>query len=160
MSFIDVVYKILLEGSLPSEFGGKGIAVAITVALILSVYIFFCYRVLGRRTFYSKSYNLSLLASGPVTAALILMMHQNAIASVGVVGALAIIRLRSAVKEPMDLAFLLWSMASGIFIAAGMWRVGIIVSIFMTAMVIIIDFLPFGRVPLIFISTTRRCSAC
>ncbi len=149
MSFIDVVYKILLEGSLPSEFGGKGIAVAITAALILSVYIFFCYRVLGRRTFYSKSYNLSLLASGPVTAALILMMHQNAIASVGVVGALAIIRLRSAVKEPMDLAFLLWSMASGIFIAAGMWRVGLLASIFITAIVIILDILPFGRAPLI-----------
>ena len=55
MSFIDVVYKILLEGSLPSEFGGKGIAVAITAALILSVYIFFCYRVLGRRTFIRRA---------------------------------------------------------------------------------------------------------
>lgn len=149
MSFIEVVYKVLAEGSSPSEFGGMGIAVAIITALVLSIYIYFCYRVLGRRTFYSQSYNLSLLVSGPVTAALILMMHQNAIASVGVVGALAIVRLRGAVKEPMDLAFLLWSIACGIFIAAGMWRVGILVSIFITAIVIILDILPLGRAPLI-----------
>jgi hypothetical protein len=49
----------------------------------------------------------------------------------------------------MDLAFLLWSMASGIFIAAGMWRVGLLASIFITAIVIILDILPFGRAPLI-----------
>jgi hypothetical protein len=118
-------------------------------SIVLSLYIYACYRVTGRRSFYSMSYNLSLLGAGPVTAALILLMHQNAIASVGVVGALAIIRLRSAVKEPMDLAFLLWSMASGIFIAAGMWRVGIVVSIAVTAIVILLDYLPLGRAPLI-----------
>lgn len=149
MSFFDVIYKILAEGFSPSEYGERGIIVAMAASVILSFYIFFCYRVVSRRTFYSMSFNLSLLCAGPVTAALILLMHQNAIASIGVVGALSIVRLRTAVKEPMDLAFILWSAACGIFIAAGMWRVGIIVSIFMTAMVIIIDFLPFGRVPLI-----------
>ena len=149
MSFIDVVYKILAEGYSPSEYGGKGIAVAMIASAILSIYIYFCYRVVGRRSFYSKEYNLSLLAAGPVTAGLILLMHQSAIASIGVVGVLSIVRLRSAVKEPMDLAFILWSMACGIFIAAGMWRVVIVVSIFMTAIVIILEILPFGRAPLI-----------
>ena len=84
-----------------------------------------------------------------MTAALILLMHQNAIASIGVVGALSIIRLRSAVKEPMDQVFILWSVACGIFIASGMWRVGIVVSIFMTVIVIVLDLLPLGRAPLI-----------
>lgn len=149
MSVINVIYKILAEGYSPSEYGGVGIAVALAASAILSIYIFFCYRVVGRRTFYSQNYNLSLLAAGPVTAALILLMQQNTIAAVGVIGALAIVRLRSAVKEPMDLVFLLWSVACGIFIAAGMWRVGIIVSIVITAIVIILDLLPLGRAPLI-----------
>lgn len=149
MSFIDAVYKILAEGYSPSEFGGMGIAVAMVASAVLSIYIYFCYRVVSRRSFYSRNYNLSLLVSGPVTAGLILMMHQNAIASVGVIGVLAIVRLRGTVKEPMDLTFILWSVACGIFIAAGKWRVGIVVSIFITAIVIILDLLPLGRAHLI-----------
>lgn len=149
MSFFDVVYKILAEGYSPSEYGGKGIAVAMLASAVLSIYIFFCYRVVSRRSFYSKSYNLALLGSGPVTAALILLIQQNAIAAIGVVGALSIIRLRGTVKEPMDLVFILWSVACGIFIAAGMWRVGIVVSIFITAIVIILDALPLGKARLI-----------
>lgn len=149
MSFFDVVYKILAEGYSPSEYGGKGIAVAMIASAVLSVYIFFCYRVVSRRSMYSLSFNMSLLIAGPVTAALILLMHQNAIAGVGIIGALSIVRLRGAVKEPMDLVFVLWSVACGIFIAAGIWRVGIVVSIAATATVILLDYLPLGRAPLI-----------
>lgn len=149
MSVIEIINSILSGGYSPSDYGEKGIFVAFIVSIILSVYIFFCYRIIGRRTFFSQSYVLSLLAAGPVTCALILLMHQNAIASIGVVGALSIIRLRGAVKEPMDLVFMLWSVASGIFIAAGMWWVGITVSIIMTASVICLDLLPLGRAPLI-----------
>ena len=149
MSFIDVVFKILSEGYPPSEYQGKGIAAAMIAAALVSVYIFFCYRLTRRRSLYSMSFNLSLLAAAPVTAALILLMSQNAIASIGVVGALAIIRLRGAVKEPMDQVFILWSVACGIFIAAGKWRIGILVSIIMTAIVILLDILPLGKAPLI-----------
>lgn len=147
MSLLDIIYKILSEGYSPSEYGGRGIAVALIASVILSTYIFFCYRIAGRRSFYSMSYNLSLLGAGPVTTALILLMHQNAIASIGIVGALSIIRLRSAVKEPMDQVFILWSVACGIFIASGMWRIGIIVSVIMTVTVIVLDLLPVGRAP-------------
>ena len=149
MSVFDVIYKILSEGYAPIEYGGKGVAVAMVATIILTVYIYFCYRITSRRSLYSMSFNLSLLAAGPVTCALIMMMSHNAIASIGVVGALAIIRVRSSLKEPMDQVFLLWSVACGIFIASGMWRVGIIVSIIMTVSVILLDQLPLGRAPLI-----------
>ena len=149
MSFLDIIYKILSEGYSPSEYGGVGILIAMLAAVVLSVYIFFCYRFVGRRSFYSRSYNTSLLCAGPVTSGLILMMQQNVIASIGVVGALSIIRLRGAVKEPMDQVFILWSIAIGIFIAAGKWRIGIVVSIIMTAAVILLDFMPLGHAPLI-----------
>ena len=149
MTVFEIIRKILADGYAPSEYGGTGILVALLASVILSIYIYFCYRITGRRSFYSMSYNLSLLGAGPVTCALILLMHQNAIASIGVVGALSIIRLRGSVKEPMDQVFILWSVACGIFIAAGMWRVGIVMSIIMTGMVIVLDLLPFGRAPLI-----------
>lgn len=146
---IDVVFKILSEGYPPSEYQGRGIAAAMIASVLVSVYIFFCYRLTRRRTLYSRSFNLSLLAAGPVTASLILLMSQNAIASIGVVGALAIVRLRGAVKEPMDLAFLLWSIASGIFVASGMWRIAIVTTAVMTATVIFLDYLPIGNAPLV-----------
>ena len=149
MSVIDIIYKILSEGYSPAEYGGWGVAVAILGSIILSVYIFFCYRITGRRSFYSMNFNLSLLGAGPVTAALILMMHHSAIASIGVVGALSIVRLRATVKEPMDEVFILWSVACGIFISSGKWRVGIIVSIIMTVTVLLLDVLPLDRAPLI-----------
>lgn len=149
MSLPEIVYKILAEGYAPSAYGVQGILAAMLASAVLSCYIYLCYRLAGRRSFYSLSYNLSLLGAGPVTAALILMMHQNKIASVGVVGALSIIRLRGAMKEPMDEVFVLWSVACGIFIASGMWRVGIVVSILMTGIVLALDTLPLGRAPLI-----------
>lgn len=149
MSMIDVVFKILSEGYAPSEYGGKGIAAAMIAAALVSVYIFFCYRLTRRRSLYSMSFNLSLLAAAPVTAALILLMSQNAIASIGVVGALAIIRLRGPVKEPMDQVFILWSVAGGIFVASGMWRIAIVATAVMTATVILLDYLPIGNAPLI-----------
>lgn len=149
MSMIDVVFKILSEGYPPSEYQGKGIAAAMIASVLVSVYIFFCYRLTRRRSLYSRSFNLSLLAVGPVTASLILLMSQNAIASIGVVGALAIVRLRGAVKEPMDLVFLLWSIAGGIFVASGMWRIAIVTTAVMTATVIFLDYLPIGNAPLI-----------
>lgn len=149
MNFFDVVYKILAEGYAPSEYKGMGIAAAMLASIILSIYIFFCYRLVGRRTFYSASYNLMLLIVGPVTAALILLISQNAIFGIGVVGALSIVRLRGPIKEPLDLVFILWAVACGIFIAAGRWRVGIIVSIIMTAVVILMDILPLSRASLI-----------
>lgn len=149
MSVFDVIYKILSEGYSPSEYGGRGILVAMLATIILSAYIFFCYRITRRRTLYSMSYNLSLMGAGPVTAALILLMHQNLIATIGIVGALSIVRFRTAVKEPMDQVFILWSVACGVFIASGMWRVGIVVSIIMTVTVIVLDMLPLGQAPLI-----------
>ena len=149
MSFFDVVYKILSEGYAPSEYGGMGIAAAMIATIILSLYIYFCYRLTGRRTFYSMNFNLSLLVAGPVTAALILLVSQNTIAGIGIVGALSIVRLRGGVEEPMDQIFILWSIASGIFIASGMWRIGIITSIIMTAAVLLLDILPLGKAPLI-----------
>lgn len=149
MSFFDVVYKILSEGYAPSEYGGMGIAAAMIATIILSLYIFFCYRLTGRRSFYSRNYNLSLLAAGPVTAALILLVSQNMIAGIGVVGALSIVRLRGSVKEPVDQVFILWSIVSGVCIASGMWRIGILASIIMTAVVLLLDMLPIGKAPLI-----------
>lgn len=72
-----------------------------------------------RKTFYSKNFNTSLAVVAVVTAAIILTVQSNIVISLGMVGALSIVRFRTAIKEPMDLAFMFWSISVGIICGAG-----------------------------------------
>ena len=130
MSFSDIFKKSFLEGYSTIELGTKGIIVALCFSLVLGVYIFFCYRLLTRRTFYSKNFNIS---------------------SLGMVGALSIVRFRTAIKEPMDLVFLYWSISIGIICGAGLSEIAIILSVVVTLAVLILSRIPLGRAPMILV---------
>ena len=82
------------------------IIATLAMVVILSLYIFFIYRVVTRKTFYSKTFNISLAAIAIITAGIILAMQSNLVISLGMVGALSIVRFRTAIKDPMDLIFL------------------------------------------------------
>lgn len=120
------------------------------VALI-SVYIFGVYRLVTRKTFYSKNFNISIAALAMITAAIILAVQSNIVISLGMVGALSIVRFRTAVKDPMDLCFLFWAIAVGICCGAHMAEIAIILSVFMTVLVFVLDKLPIGRAPMILV---------
>lgn len=120
------------------------------VALI-SVYIFAVYRLVTRKTFYSKNFNISIAALAMITAAIILAVQSNIVISLGMVGALSIVRFRTAVKDPLDLCFLFWSIAVGICCGAHMAEIAIILSVFMTLLVFALDKLPMGRAPMILV---------
>ena len=75
MSFSDIFKKSFLEGYSTIELGTKGIIVALCFSLVLGLYIFFCYRLLTRRTFYSKNFNISLVCMSLITTAIILLGH-------------------------------------------------------------------------------------
>ena len=86
------------------------------IACILACYIFVVYRLVTKKIFYSKSFNIALAVIAVVTAAIILAVQSSIVISLGMVGALSIVRFRTAVKEPMDLCFLfLRNAARGIF---------------------------------------------
>lgn len=151
MSFKDIFKKSFLEGYAGSEITLTTIIVAMAVAVALALYIFFTYRVLTRKTFYSKNFNISLSVITVITAGLILTMQSSVVLSLGMVGALSIIRFRTAVKDPMDLAFLFWSISVGIICGAGLAQIAVILSIVVTLGILVLNQLPVAKAPMLLV---------
>lgn len=151
MSFKDIFKKSFLEGFAGSEITLTTVIVALLVACALALYIFFAYRIITRKSFYSKGFNISLAAITVITAALILTMQSSVVLSLGMVGALSIVRFRTAIKDPMDLTFLFWSISVGIICGAGLSQVAVILSILITVGIILLDRLPIAKAPMILV---------
>ncbi len=151
MHFSDIFKKSFLEGFASTEITTVTVLSAIAVASAIALYIFFVYRVVTRKTFYSKNFNISLAGITVITAALILTMQSSVVISLGMVGALSIVRFRTAIKDPMDLMFLFWSISVGIICGAGLAQVAVILSIVVTVGIFILDRLPVARAPMILV---------
>ena len=94
--------------------------ITLVLAFGLGLFIFFVYKKTYSGVMYSSSFGGTLVALCMITAMTILAVTSNVVLSLGMVGALSIVRFRTAIKEPMDIAFLFWSIAAGIVLAAGM----------------------------------------
>lgn len=95
-------------------------AMALILALGLGVFIFYVYKKTFSGVMYSSSFGVTLIALTMITTVVILAVTSNVVLSLGMVGALSIVRFRTAIKEPLDIAFLFWSIAAGIVLAAGL----------------------------------------
>lgn len=93
---------------------------AIVLAFCLGVFIFIVYKKTFKGVMYSASFGVTLIALTMISTLVILAVTSNIVLSLGMVGALSIVRFRTAIKEPLDIAFLFWSIAAGIVLAAGM----------------------------------------
>lgn len=142
MSFSDVLKKSFLEGFVSSDLSTTSIIVTIMVTACVGLYIFLVYRLVTQKTFYSKSFNVSLVALAMITAGIILAIQSSVVISLGMVGALSIVRFRTAIKNPMDLVFLFWSISAGIICGAGLYEVALIVSITVTIAIVSLELLP------------------
>ncbi len=156
MSFSDIFKKSFLQGYSTIELSTKGIIVALCFSLVLGLYIFFCYRLLTRRTFYSKNFNISLVCMSLITTAIILTIQSSVVVSLGMVGALSIVRFRTAIKEPMDLVFLYWAISVGIICGAGLSEIAIILSIVVTVAVFVLSRIPLGKAPMILVVNSEN----
>ena len=94
--------------------------VALALAFALGLFIFFVYKKTYAGVMYSSSFGVTLIALTMITTLVILAVTSNVVLSLGMVGALSIVRFRTAIKEPLDIAFLFWSIAVGIVLAAGL----------------------------------------
>ena len=151
MSFKDIFKKSFLEGFSSTEITTMTVLVALGIACALALYIFFVYRIVTRKTFYSKNFNITLAVITVITAALILTMQSSVVLSLGMVGALSIVRFRTAVKDPMDLAFLFWSISVGIICGAGLAQVAVILSVIITLGILVLDAMPVAKAPMILV---------
>lgn len=151
MTFQDIFKKSFTEGFASTQIGTKETIVALTLTAVLGIYIFFCYCLLTRKTFYSKNFNISLVAIALITAGIILTIQSSVVISLGMVGALSIVRFRTAIKDPMDLIFLFWAISIGIICGAGMTEIAVILTLLVTAVLFVLDFIPIGKCPMILV---------
>ncbi len=103
--------------------------IALALAFCIGLFIFFVYKKTFAGVMYSTAFGVSLIAMTMITTLVILAVTSNVVLSLGMVGALSIVRFRSAIKEPLDIAFLFWSIAVGIVLAAGMIPLAVIGSV-------------------------------
>lgn len=149
MSFKDVFKKSFLEGFSTVDMSTDQIIIVLGFTCVIGLYIFFCYRLLTRRTFYSGSFNISLVAMAILTAAIILTIQSSVVVSLGMVGALSIVRFRTAIKDPMDLVFMFWSIGVGIICGAGLVEIAVLASLTVTTVLFILDRIPVAKAPMI-----------
>lgn len=106
MSFTDTIKKSALEGFTANDLTTTSIAVTLGMAVLLGLYIYGIYRVTTKKSFYNRSFNKALAILPLIAAGILLAMQSNLIISLGMVGALSIVRFRNAVKDSMDLVYL------------------------------------------------------
>lgn len=127
MTFNDIFKSSFLENVTSVSF--LDMAVALALAFGIGLFIFFVYKKTYQGVMYSSSFGTTLVALTMITTVVILAVTSNVVLSLGMVGALSIVRFRTAIKEPLDIAFLFWSIAVGIVLAAGMIPLAVIGSV-------------------------------
>lgn len=127
MTFKDIFKSGFLENI--ASVSILDMVIALALAFGIGVFIFLVYKKTYSGVMYSSSFGTTLIALTMITTIVILAVTSNVVLSLGMVGALSIVRFRTAIKEPLDIAFLFWSIAVGIVLAAGMIPLAIIGSV-------------------------------
>lgn len=154
MGFRDIFKKSFLESYNLTELTTKNILLAMLMACLIGLFIFLIYRIVTRKAFYSKSFSISLVTLAMITAAIILTIQSSVVVSLGMVGALSIVRFRTAIKDPMDLVFLFWSISIGIICGVGLFGLAILVSVSVSLVIAVLEMVPIVRQPMILIINT------
>lgn len=139
MSLVDLIRRTFLEGYASRDLQIADILICVLVTAVIAIYIFCVYRGITKNTFYNRNFNLSLLALAVIIASIILTIQSNIVISLGMVGALSIVRFRTAIKDPMDLVFLFWSISVGIICGAGFAVIAVIASVVVSLIVIVVS---------------------
>ncbi len=134
MSEIDL-FRYLTEGM--NTYTLETIAFNMAVTTVLGLFLFFVYKKTFTGVLYSLSFNVSIVAIAMTTAMIIMLIGSNLAISLGMVGALSIVRFRSAIKDPRDLAFLFWSISVGLSAGTGAFLIAIVGSLFIAVMMFI-----------------------
>ena len=135
MTFKDIFKSSFLENVTAVSI--LDIVLALVLAFCLGLLIFYIYKKTYSGVMYSSSFGVTLVALTMITTLVILAVTSNVVLSLGMVGALSIVRFRTAIKEPLDIAFLFWAIADGIVLAAGMIPLAVFGSVLIGAVILI-----------------------
>ena len=141
---IEIFENIINSYSNESVTTGTIIAVLLMVA-VLAIYEFFIYRFVSHRSFYNKSFNITIAVLPFFISMIILCLQSNLVITLGTIGALAIIRFRTSIKDPVDMLYLLWGVFIGIVCGCQLFEVGVITSVLVTIILVILEHVNFDR---------------
>ena len=135
MTYNDIFKSSFLEEI--ASFSILDMVIALALAFAMGLFINFIYRKTFRGVMFSKTFGVALMALTMITTLVILAVTSNVVLSLGMVGALSIVRFRTAIKEPLDIAFLFWSIAVGIVLGAGLIPLAVFGSIVIGGMLLL-----------------------
>lgn len=127
-NFSDILKNSFINNFV-SDISLSKILITMGMAFIIGFFIYLLYKRVFSGVLYSKSFNVSLIGMSMITAMIILAVNSNLVLSLGMVGALSIVRFRTPIKDPTDLIFLFWSAAAGIVVGAGFYTLAILGSV-------------------------------
>ncbi len=149
MTFNDVFKSSFLQNV--TEISVWDVLIAMAFACVLGAFIFFIYKRTFQGVMYSAGFGITLIGLTMVTTLVILAVTSNVVLSLGMVGALSIVRFRAAIKEPFEIVFLFWALAVGIVIGAGMFLLAVIGSIIIGLILIVFARRKIGEHPYILV---------
>ena len=149
MSFGDIFQSSFLESI--TQFSALDCLIGMAFALVIGLYIFLIYKKTFTGIMYSTGFAMTLVGLSLVTTLVIMAVTSNVVLSLGMVGALSIVRFRTAIKEPMEIVFLFWALAAGIVIGAGMIPLAVIGSLIIGVILLLFANRKFNDTPYILI---------
>ena len=154
MSIRSILYRLsdyLFLGYEGMEITIPTVLFSLFMSGLIGFFIFLIYGGVTRKTFYSLNFNISLIAMSLITCAIMLAIQSNIVLSLGMVGALSIVRFRTAIKDPMDLVFLYWSISMGIICGTGLSLIGIALSLAIAVVIIVLQLYPRKKLSMILV---------
>lgn len=138
MTFGTIFKKAFLEGYQTANITTTYVIVTLAITCLIGMYIFMVYRLTAKKIFYSLSFNISLVAVALITATIIFTIQSSIVISLGMVGALSIVRFRTAIKDPLDLVYLFWAISVGIICGAGLAQFAVLLSLVLTVAIVVL----------------------
>lgn len=135
-NFSDIIKNSVLD-SFNTDISIWEILISLGIAFFIGLFIYLLYKRVFSGVLYSKSFNVSLIGMTMITAMVIIAINSNLVLSLGMVGALSIVRFRTPIKDPTDLIFLFWAAAAGIVCGAGFYTLAIVGSIIVGIVLVI-----------------------
>lgn len=141
--------------------GGTGLSavdifIVLLAACLIGFYIFMVYKLSAKSAFYSKDLNMTFAGMPVVVAAILIAMQSNLIVSLGMVGALSIVRFRNAVKNALDLLYMFWAISAGIIVGVGLYTLALALCLIMTVMLLILGSIPNSKAPDLLVIRTKN----
>lgn len=135
--------------TIKTSYGNEAITTVALVAMLavvlgLSLYEYVIYRVVSHRAFYNRSFHITIAVLPFFIATIILCLQSNIVITLGTIGALAIVRFRTAVKDPVDMVYILWSIHTGIICGCQLYEVAVLTSLIVTVFLIVFSYIKIG----------------